>query len=87
MAEFSHRFVFEVMRNAAARNELNLTLESGETLSQKRLLELFTTIHRHGDPQCNLWQIILDSNQDSVKLQKDSNGNVHTHDPALYSFS
>lgn len=83
----SHRFVFEVMRNAAARNELNLTLESGETLSQKRLLELFTTIHRHGDPQCNLWQIILDSNQDSVKLQKDSNGNVHTHDPALYSFS
>lgn len=83
----SHRFAFEVMRNASARNELNLTLESGETLSQKRLLELFTTIHRHGDSQYNLWQIILDSNRDSVKLQEDCNGNVHTHNPELYSFS
>ena len=85
--KYSHRFAFEVMRNAAARNELNLTLESGETLSQKRLLELFTTIHRHGDSRYNFWQIILESNQDSVKMQQDHSGAVHTHNPALYSFS
>ncbi len=62
--KYSHRLIFEVIRDAVETGDLDLKLRSGKKLNQKQLLEFLTKIPFQGEKDSNLWQFIMDNNFD-----------------------
>ncbi len=62
-SKYSHRLHHEIIRNAVAAEELDLSIGNNKKLDQKELLTLLTTYTTNGS---SLWDCLIDSLDDSL---------------------
>ena len=79
-SKYSHRLHHEIIRNAVAAQEIDLSIGNNKVLNQKELLTLLTTYTTNG---FSIWDCLIDSLNDSlipVRFAKSQEVPVSIHD-------